>query len=75
MTPDPAVRVRAAFTEVSLGLMSWEDPAEITPRCASRLSAQEYRRLELVRQVYRPYDPQGEVEPFDVNADWEDTGN
>ena len=65
---DPAVNVRAAFREVSLGLMSWTDPAEITPR--------EWRRLELVpeRRVYRPFDPQGEVEPFDVQADWKERG-
>lgn len=60
---DPAVNVRAAFREVSLGLMSWKDPAEITPR--------EYRRLELVRETWKP-PPGDEVEPFDVQADWED---
>lgn len=57
-------RIRAAFHEAALGLMAWEDPPLMTPR--------EYRRLELIHNVYRPHDPQGEVEPFDIDADWEE---
>ncbi len=71
MTPDPYNRVREAFHTVADGLMEWQDPAELTSR--------EYRRLEAIpdRHVYRPYDPQGDVEPFDLDADdrdcWEGT--
>jgi hypothetical protein len=57
-------KIRAAFREAALGLMAWQDPPLVSPR--------EYRRLELVRNVYRPADKQGEVEPFDINADWEE---
>lgn len=56
--------IRAAFREVALGLMAWEDPALVSPR--------EYRRLEQLRDVYKPFDPQGETEPFDIQADWEE---
>lgn len=52
--------IRAAFHDAALGLMEWQDPPLVTPR--------EYRRLELVRRVYKPYDPQGEVEAFDLDA-------
>lgn len=65
---DPAVRIREAFRHVTLGLMEWQDPPELTRR--------DYRWLEGLsvteRIVYRPWDPQGEVEPFDVQADWEE---
>jgi hypothetical protein len=63
MIPD---NITAAFREVTLGLMEWEDPPLMGPR--------EYARLELLRApvVYRPWDPQGEVEPYDVDADWEE---
>lgn len=64
---DPAARISAAFRDMSLALMEWTDPP--------LMSAREYRRLELVpapRNVYRPFDPQGEVEPFDIDADWEE---
>ena len=65
---DPAVNVREAFRNVTLALMEWQDPPSFTPR--------EYRRLELLEQgyVYRPYDPQGDVEPYDVQADWNERG-
>lgn len=55
--------IGAAFREAALGLMEWQDPPLMTLR--------EYRRLELLqpRRVYRPYDPQGEVEPFDIDRD------
>lgn len=56
--------IRAAFREVALGLMEWEDPALVSPR--------EYRRLELVRDVYKPFDKQADTEPFDIDADWEE---
>jgi hypothetical protein len=66
MIPD---NIAAAFREVTLGLMAWREPPLMGPM--------EYRRLELLsaRQVYRPYDPQGEVEPYDLDQDWSDTGN
>lgn len=69
MTPDPAVRVRPIFHSLALALMTWEDPPLMGRR--------EYAELELTDApyTYRPYDPQGEVEPFDIDADWEDTGN
>lgn len=55
--------IRAAFREVALGLMEWQDPPLMSPR--------EYRRLELVRETWTP--PAGdETEPFDVQADWEE---
>ena len=37
----------------------------------------EYRRLEGITvsgSVYRPYDPQGDVEPYNVEADWNERG-
>ena len=63
---DPAVNVREAFRYVTLALLGWQDPPALTPR--------EYRQLELVLEtrVYRPYDPQGDVEPYDVQADWDE---
>lgn len=56
--------IRAAFRDVALGLMEWQDPPLMGRR--------EYARLELVpeRTVYRPYDPQGEIEPYNVGKDW-----
>ncbi len=62
MTSDE--RIRAAFAEVARGLMAWQGPPLIGRR--------EYRRLEGLRYVYKPYDPQGDVEPFDVQADWDE---
>lgn len=59
--------IRAAFREVALGLMEWTEPPAMTRR--------EYRRaegLDTGRIVYRPYDPQGEVEAYDVQADWDE---
>ena len=61
-------RIAQAFRYVTLlGLMEWQDPPELTPR--------QYARLEGLRNVYRPFDPQGETEPFDVDQDWSDCGN
>jgi hypothetical protein len=55
--------IRAAFRDAALGLMEWQDPPLVTPR--------EYRRLELVRRTWRP--PAGdEIDPYDVQADWEE---
>jgi hypothetical protein len=57
-------RVRAAFHTAARGLMDWRDPSELTGR--------EYRRLEGITgngNVYRPYDPQGDVEPYDLDRD------
>jgi hypothetical protein len=59
----------AAFREVALGLMDWQDPP--------LMSWREYRRREGITgggSVYRPYDPQGDVEPYDVQADWDEHG-
>jgi hypothetical protein len=56
--------IRAAFREAALGLMAWQDPPLV--------STSEYRRLEDVGQVYRPFDPQGDVEPFNLDRDEEE---
>ena len=54
--------IRAAFHDAALGLMSWQDPP--------MMGAREYRRLEgITGERYRPYDPQGDVEPFDLDRD------
>lgn len=62
--PNEYAHDRAAFHTIALGLMEWTPCPLVTPR--------EYGRLELVRNIYRPLDPQGEVEPFNVDADWEE---
>jgi len=54
--------IRAAFREVALGLMEWQAPALMGPRG--------HANREEFRIVYRPADKQGEVEPFDIDADW-----
>jgi len=49
--------IREAFRTVALAAMELREPP-----------AAPWER----RTVYRCWDPQGEVEPFDVNADWEE---
>ena len=49
--------IRAAFRELSLALMEWQEPP-LAP----------WERPT----VYRCWDPQGEIEAFDVQADWEE---
>jgi hypothetical protein len=57
--------IRAAFHTAALGLMAWQDPP-------AELSPSEYRRLEAIGSVYRPFDPQGEVEPYNLDRDEEE---
>lgn len=59
--------LRAAFHAVAEGLMAWQDPPLMGRREYARLE-----ELDAAPIVYRPYDPQGEVEPYDVDADWEE---
>lgn len=56
--------IRAAFREAALGLMEWQDPPLYTRRQYAALEG-----LLAPRRVYRPYDPQGDVEPFDLDRD------
>ena len=60
---DPAVNVRAAFRELTLGLMSWAEPPaapwERSEPASSRGLETHYGREEY-------------VDPFDVETDWEE---
>lgn len=51
--------VRAALAEMQLAALELQDPP---PAPWERPSP----------RVYRCWDPQGDVEPFDVQADWEE---
>ena len=58
---DPYANVRAAFREVTLGLMEWNDPPLWFP----------LPPLEDSPRTWTP--PVGDdVEPFDVQADWDE---
>jgi hypothetical protein len=48
------------FRPLALALMEWREPP-----------AAPWERVNRPR-VYRPFDPQGDTEPFDVQADWEE---
>lgn len=63
---DPYANIRAAFREVTLGLMSWQDPPLMGRR--------EYARLELLDARTWTPPPGDETEPYDVEADWNERG-
>ena len=57
MYPD---NIRAAFREVALGLMEWQELPDDPP----------YEEAPV--RYWKPADKQGQVEPFDIDADWEE---
>ena len=70
---DPAYNIRAAFRYVTLGLMEWQDPPELTPREYRRLEALPDPALQLPDADKQTHYGHAEyVDPYDVAADWEE---
>lgn len=75
MTSDE--RIREAFAEVARGLMEWNDPPlpDLHEEIRRYLAFTDELGRPAERRTWTPIDKQGEVEPYDVDQDWTDTGN